>query len=158
VLAQGEDERRRLERDFLHRDGGTESLATIREEMQQAMDDSAGIYRTKDKLQSAIDRLRGLQERLRKVALQDRSRTFNTERVAAVELSYMLDVAETILQSAFRREESRGAHQRIDFPNRDDQRYLSHSLAYRNADGSCRVEYQPVTITRWPPAERVYGK
>ena len=70
----------------------------------------------------------------------------------------MLDVAETIVQSALRREESRGAHQRTDFPARDDQRYLAHSLAFRNADGSCRIEYLPVTITRWPPGERVYGK
>jgi fumarate reductase flavoprotein subunit len=70
----------------------------------------------------------------------------------------MLDVAEAIVHSALRREESRGAHQRTDFPARDDRRFLAHSLAYRNADGSCRVEYLPVTITRWPPGERVYGR
>ena len=79
------------------------------------------------------------------------SRTFNTERVAALELAFMLDVAEAIVNSALRREESRGAHQRTDFPKRDDERFLAHSLAYRNADGSSRVEYLPVTITRWPP-------
>jgi fumarate reductase flavoprotein subunit len=70
----------------------------------------------------------------------------------------MLDVAEAIVHSAWRREESRGAHQRTDFPARDDQRFLAHSLIYRNPDGSGRVEYMPVTITRWPPGERVYGK
>jgi len=70
----------------------------------------------------------------------------------------MLDVAETIIQSALRRQESRGAHQRTDFPARDDQRYLSHSLISRTRDGSCRVDYLPVTITRWPPGERVYGR
>ena len=70
----------------------------------------------------------------------------------------MLDVAEAIVNSALRREESRGAHQRTDFPARDDQRFLAHSLTYRNPDGSCRVDYLPVTITRWPPGERVYGR
>ena len=69
----------------------------------------------------------------------------------------MLDVAETIAQSAMERTESRGAHQRTDFPARDDEKFLAHSLAYRNAAGRPQVEYIPVTITRWPPAERVYG-
>ena len=86
------------------------------------------------------------------------SRTFNTELSSALELAYMLDVAETIVHSALRREESRGAHQRTDFPERDDERFLVHELAYRNLDGSARVEDLPVTITRWPPAERVYGR
>jgi fumarate reductase flavoprotein subunit len=67
-------------------------------------------------------------------------------------------VAETIVHSALRREESRGAHQRTDFPARDDQRFLAHSLAHRNPDGSSRFEQLPVSITRWPPGERVYGR
>jgi len=121
------------------------------------MEQSAGIYRSGDSLARAADRLRGLQERFRDVALQDQSRTFNTELTAALELSFMLDVAEAIVHCALRREESRGAHQRTDFPARDDERFLAHSLASRNGDGSCRVEYLPVTITRWPPGERVYG-
>jgi fumarate reductase flavoprotein subunit len=75
-----------------------------------------------------------------------------------LEFSFMLDVAEAIVTSALRREESRGAHQRTDFPARDDDRFLAHSLAHRDSDGSCRIEYTPVTITRWPPAERVYGR
>jgi fumarate reductase flavoprotein subunit len=70
----------------------------------------------------------------------------------------MLDVAQAIVASALRREESRGAHQRTDFPKRDDQRYLAHSLAHRADGGACRIEYTPVAITRWPPAERVYGR
>jgi fumarate reductase flavoprotein subunit len=158
VLAQAEDEKRRLEREYLHKTGGQERLVQIREEMHRTMEESAGIYRSGETLSRAADTLRQLQERFRNVALQDHSRTFNTELQAALEMAYMLDVAETMVQSALRREESRGAHQRTDFPARDDQRFLAHSLAWRNADGSCRVEYLPVTITRWPPAERVYGR
>src|SRR5262249_5700969 len=157
VLAQAEDETRRLG-EFVRRPGGSERLAVLREEMHRTMEDSAGIYRSGEKLTRAADVLRRLQERFGQVALQDHSRTFNTELIAALELSFMLDVAEAIVQSALRREESRGAHQRTDFPARDDQRFLAHSLVYRNPDGSSRVEYLPVTITRWPPGERVYAK
>ncbi|HEY7157341.1 MAG TPA: fumarate reductase (quinol) flavoprotein subunit [Gemmataceae bacterium] len=158
ILAQALDEQRRLERELLHKTDGREHVAVIREEMQQIMEQSVGIYRSGPILTEAADKLRRLQERFRAVALQDHSRTFNTELTAALELSFMLDVAETIVQSALRREESRGAHQRTDFAARDDGRYLAHSLASRGDDGSCRVDYQPVTITRWPPGERVYGK
>jgi fumarate reductase flavoprotein subunit len=158
ALAQAEDERRRLEKEFLRKEGGGESLAGLREEMQKAVEQSAGIYRSGDSLARGAEALRRLQERFGNVALRDPSRTFNTERVAALELAFMLDVAEAIVHSAWRREESRGAHQRTDFPARDDQRFLAHSLLYRNPDGSCRLEYLPVTITRWPPGERVYGR
>jgi fumarate reductase flavoprotein subunit len=157
MMAQAEDEKRRLENELLRKERGSERLAALREEMQNTMEQSAGIYRSGDSLARAADRLLGLQERFRDVALQDHSRTFNTELTAALELSFMLDVAEAIVHCALRREESRGAHQRTDFPARDDQRFLAHSLASRNGDGSCRVEYLPVTITRWPPGERVYG-
>jgi fumarate reductase flavoprotein subunit len=158
VYAQAADEARRLEQDVLRRSGGRERLATIREEMQKAMEESAGIYRTGEGLSRAAGRLHDLQERCQKVAIDDHSRTFNTELTAALELAFMLDTAEAIVHSALRREESRGAHQRTDFPARDDAKFLKHSLAIRNPDGTCRIEYAPVTITRWPPAERVYGK
>jgi fumarate reductase flavoprotein subunit len=102
--------------------------------------------------------LRDLQQRYTNAVLDDRGLTFNTELIAAMELGFMLDVAEAIVQSALRRTESRGAHQRNDFPRRDDEKFLAHSLVYRNADGSSRVEYLPVKITRWPPGERVYGE
>jgi len=157
LLAQAEDEERRLERDFLHKTGGAERPATIRAEMQETMEQATGIYRSGEELTRAADRLRELQERFRNVAVQDSSRTFNTELTTVLELSSMLDVAESIVHCALRREESRGAHQRTDFTDRDDERFLAHSLIYRNSDGSSRVEYLPVTITRWPPAERVYG-
>jgi fumarate reductase flavoprotein subunit len=144
--------------DLLHRTGGRQRLSTLRAEMTTTMEESAGIYRSGDSLAPAAVRLRGIQERFEDVALDDHSRTFNTERVAAVELGFMLDVAEAIVTAALRREESRGAHQRTDFPDRDDARFLAHSLSYREPDGACRVEYLPVTLTRWPPGERVYGR
>ncbi len=158
VMAQARDECDRLENQLLHRTGGRERIASLREEMQKTMEESAGIYRTGDALARAAGTLQQLQERFGDVGLEDYSRTFNTERIAALELSFMLDVAEAIVNSALRREESRGAHQRTDFPARSDEHFLAHSLIYRNPDGSCRVEYLPVTITRWPPAERVYGR
>jgi len=158
ALAQALDEKRRLEDQFLHKTGGRERIATIREEMQETMEKSAGIYRNGQGLREAAEKLRDLQERFLNIALDDRSNTFNTELVAALELSYMLDVAEAIVQCALHREESRGAHQRTDFPKRDDEKFLAHSLARRTDDGMCKVDYLPVTITRWPPAERVYGR
>jgi fumarate reductase flavoprotein subunit len=158
VLAQARDEKRRLEEDFLGKSSGKERISTIREEMQKAIEAGAGIYRTESSLVEAANKLRRLQERSAHLALDDHSRTFNTELTAALELGFMLDVAESIVQCASQRTESRGAHQRTDFPQRDDQRFLAHSLVSRNPDGSGRVEYLPVKITRWPPGERVYGQ
>jgi fumarate reductase flavoprotein subunit len=157
VAAQVKDEQRRLG-DALGKTSGRERIAVLREEMHKTMEESAGIYRKADSLAAGAAKLRQLQERLGDVLIEDHSQTFNTERVAALELSFMLDVAEAIITSARQREESRGAHQRTDFPARDDKRFLAHSLIRRGADGSARIEYLPVTITRWPPAERVYGR
>jgi fumarate reductase flavoprotein subunit len=157
VLAQVKDERRRLEHDLFNTNG-RERIADLRDGMYETMEQSAGIYRSGAALADAVDQLRRLRDRYAGVAVADRSRTFNTERVAALELAFMLDIAEAIVDSARAREESRGAHQRTDFPARDDQRFLAHSLSYRQSDGSSRVEYLPVTITRWPPGERVYGE
>ena len=158
VLAQAEDERRRLSRELGDQVEGGERISTIRTEMQQVMEDSAGIYRSRDSLAKGADQLHDLQERFGKATIDDHSRTFNTELSAKLELQAMLDVAETIIQSALLREESRGAHQRTDFPARNDDRFLAHSLVHREPDGSCRVEYLPVTVTRWPPGERIYGR
>lgn len=157
IIAQFKDEERRLEGELLQPRKGAR-IADVRQEMQSTMEESAGIYRSGASLTRGAAQLRQLQERAGQIQIEDQSRTFNTERVAMLELSFMLDVAEAIVNSALRREESRGAHQRIDFPTRDDQRYLAHSLADRQPDGSCRVRYLPVMITRWPPAERVYGE
>ena len=157
VIRQADDEAQRLDR-MLSADRGTEQIADIREEMQSTMEDSAGIFRSGDSLTKGIDLLAELQQRLERVQLSDQTRVFNTELVAALELANMLDVAECTLHSALQREESRGAHQRTDFTTRDDERFLNHALVYRDSDGSARIERLPVTITRWPPGERVYGR
>ncbi len=157
LLAQVADEKRRLEEQYLRRTSGRERIATIREEMHEIMEGAAGIYRNGTALAQAANKLRELQARFRNVGIDDRSHTFNTELTGALELSYMLDVAQTIVDCALERKESRGAHQRTDFGARDDRSYLAHSLITRNSDGSSQVEYLPVKITRWPPGERVYG-
>jgi fumarate reductase flavoprotein subunit len=158
ILAQGRDEERRLERDLSRHAEGHERIADIRSEMQTTVENGAGIYRDGDSLAKAADKLRELRLRFADAAIDDHSRTFNTELVALLELSFMLDVAETIITCAGHREESRGAHQRTDFPARDDERFLAHSLIHREPDGTARIKYLPVTITRWPPGERVYGR
>ncbi len=158
VLTQAQDESRRLEEKFLRKSGRGERISTLRTEMQKVMEESAGIYRTDTVLQQATQNLRKLQERFQEISLDDRSHTFNTELTAALELSYMLEVCEAIVHSALQRKESRGSHQRTDHPQRDDHNYLAHSLAFRTEDGAPRIEYLPVTITRWPPGQRVYGK
>jgi fumarate reductase flavoprotein subunit len=158
LLAQAADEEARLQDQFLNKSGGRERIATIREEMQKTMEQSAGIYRSGQSLEQAAQKLRELQERFLDIGLDDHSRTFNTELVAALELGSLLDVAESMIQCALHRTESRGAHQRTDFPARDDQKFLAHSMVARQEDGVPVVNYLPVTITRWPPAERVYGK
>ena len=158
VLAQATDERKRLESQFLFKTGGRERISTIREGMQTTVEKCAGIYRDGATLVEGADTLRQLQERFADINLDDHSRTFNTELEAALELGFMLDVAESIVQCALHRTESRGAHQRTDFPARDDEKFLAHSIVCRNPDGSSRVELLPVKITRWAPGERVYGE
>jgi len=143
---------------YFGKNGGTETISGLRSEMQKVMEKSAGIYRSEGSLKEAISAISELKERNRNVKVSDKSYTFNTEIISAIELSYMLDVAEAIVHSAIARTESRGSHQRSDFPDRDDENFLAHSLAYKKDEGSPKVKYLPVVITRWPPAERVYGK
>jgi fumarate reductase flavoprotein subunit len=157
VVSQALDEKLRLEQQFLRKTGGRERIAAIRSEMHKAMENGAGIYRNQTSLQNAADKLRELRERFGEVSLDDRSLTFNTELLAALEQSFMLDVGSAIVESALHRTESRGAHQRMDFPARDDRNFLAHTLIFSNPDGSTWVEPAPVVVTRWPPGERVYG-
>jgi fumarate reductase flavoprotein subunit len=155
VEAQAADEVRRLERDLLGKGPGTESISAIRQELQDTMEEAAGIFRTGPAMTKGLDALGELQGRVGNVGVADTSRSFNTELLAALELANMLDIGECILRSGLQREESRGAHQRTDFPGRDDDRFLSHQLVHRAPDGNPRIESLPVTITRWPPGERI---
>ena len=158
ISAQAADEQRRLEKDFLEKRGGTESIATVREAMQKIMEECVGIYRNGKDLERGAEELATLRERAENIALDDHSHTFNTELTAALELGYMMDASEAIIHSAKARHESRGSHQRTDYPERDDDKFLQHSLAYSTESDAPRIEYAPVSITRWPPGKRVYGK
>ena len=154
---QAADEQERIARDYIRKgkDSGAERIVRLRVEMEQAMESGAGIYRTEASLKKTCDKLAELKERSRNLHLDDHSLTFNTELTAALELGFMLDAAEAIAHSALARTESRGSHQRVDFPERDNEKFMKHSLAYRT-DGAPRIEYKDVVITRWPPAERRY--
>jgi len=157
LLALASDEERKLEQ-LYRKDDGVERIAKLREEMQRTMESGCGIYRDRSTLVESANKLNELKERAARLRLDDHGRSFNTQLTAALELGFMLDVAETIVHGALNREESRGAHQRRDFPKRDDIKYLAHSLISRTGEGPPRVDYLPVVITRWPPGERVYGR
>ena len=154
---QGADEYKRISRDFLQKDGGSERIATLRNEMHQVMEQSVDIFRSESGLKKACNKIEELKDRFSSILIEDKSLNFNTELTSALELENMIDVAESIIFSALSRRESRGSHQRTDFLNRDDENFLRHSLAYRTETES-RIEYQDVVITKWPPGERVYGK
>ena len=155
LTKMAESEQDRVVASYLDKEGGTERISAIRRDLQAAMERGAGIYRTEESLKEGVEEVATLRERFRDVAIDDRDRAFNTELVAALELGNMLEVAETIVQSGLNRRESRGSHTRRDYPDRDDERYLKHSLAFASPDGP-RIEYSDVAITRWPPAERKY--
>ncbi len=155
-LAQlARDEERRIEDRFLKKVEGKERISTIREEMHQTMEKGAGIFRDGKELRETCEVLRTLRERFGDIALTHQDRVFNTELTAALELDFMLDVAETVAHSGLQRQESRGSHTRTDFPKRDDDNFLKHSLAHHTPQGPS-ITYSPVTITRWPPEERKY--
>ena len=137
------------------RDGG-ERLATIRRELNATMEEGAGVYREESGIRATTEKVAELKERFENVAIDDHSKSFNTELTTAIELGFLLDVGEAVAHSALERTESRGSHQRTDYPDRDDDGFLKHSLAFRT-DGAPRIEYADVTITNWPPAERTYG-
>ncbi|GAB3929469.1 fumarate reductase flavoprotein subunit [Microlunatus endophyticus] len=157
IRAQADDEARRLRTELIGRDG-SERVPEIREQMQHTMETAAGIYRNGPDIATGAGELAELQQRMAKAGVADASRAFNTELTTALELANMLDIAQSMLISAGQREESRGAHQRTDFPKRDDARFLVHQLVHRDDGGGLRTEQLPVTITRWQPGERVYGR
>ncbi|HZS86600.1 MAG TPA: FAD-binding protein [Chloroflexota bacterium] len=149
------EEERRIEETYLRDRSGGERVATLRDELQHSMENGVGVYRTAEGLRETCGVVEQLRARYAEVRLDDRGRVFNTELFSALELGFMIDTAEAICYSALQREESRGAHARRDFPERDDEKYLAHSMAYRT-DGAPRIEYKPVRITRWQPQERKY--
>ncbi|HEY6116232.1 MAG TPA: FAD-binding protein [Candidatus Dormibacteraeota bacterium] len=150
------DEARRVEGEYLEKKGGEERIGAIREEMQRDMDAGAGVFRTKEGLEKLTEQLGGLRERFERVKVDDTSRTFNTEIIAALELDCMLECSQVIAASALAREESRGAHARRDFPERNDSKFLKHTVAFRRDGQRPQLEYTDVTITNFQPQARSY--
>nr|WP_294520883.1 fumarate reductase (quinol) flavoprotein subunit [uncultured Rhodopila sp.] len=136
-----------------------ERVAKLRDEMGDAMEAGVGIYRQASGMKTAIDKIAELRARYRAgIALDDHSRSFNTEWLTTIELGFMLEVAEAMAHSAYNRKESRGAHVRLDeYKTRDDEHFLQHSLATYTGEGPPAISYQPVTITKSQPRTRSYG-
>jgi len=134
---------------------GGESSANIRQELQQEMMRRVGVFRTADGMRHALDKVHELQERNQRVQIQDKGRRFNQELLEAWEVGCLLDLAEVTAASALARQESRGAHSRDDFPERDDENWLKHTLAFKR-DGKIELQYKPVVITKHQPKARVY--
>jgi succinate dehydrogenase / fumarate reductase flavoprotein subunit len=140
--------------DLLARDGG-ESLYELRKELRATMDVKVGVFRTGEGLRQALDTIREIRKRSEKAPVADKSRTYNTNLFHALELANLVDLAETVVTGGLAREESRGAHARTDFPKRDDEKWLRHTLCSRDGQG-LRLDYKPVTIDTWKPVERKY--
>jgi succinate dehydrogenase/fumarate reductase flavoprotein subunit len=140
---------------YLRRERSEQRVSGIRRQLQDLMEDHVGIFRSEEGLMRASSEIRKLREALHGAAVDDKSRVFNTELTAALELDFMLTVAEAVVQSALARRESRGAHYRVDYPKRDDEHFLHHQLSYYTPEGP-RLESLGVAITRWQPAERRY--
>jgi fumarate reductase flavoprotein subunit len=135
-----------------------ERIATLRREMAKSMEDGCGIYRTASTMQATCDKLAELKQRYKTVQLDDHSKAWNTEWLLAIELGYLLDVAQAMAHSALNRKESRGSHQRLDgFEERDDVNFLQHSLATYAGDAAPTISYGAVKITSSPPGKRAYG-
>jgi succinate dehydrogenase / fumarate reductase flavoprotein subunit len=144
----------------LRTSSGSERVSVIRQELQATMDINAQVYRTEGSLKQALSDLEGLKARYVNVAVQDKGRRFNTDLLEAVELGFLLELAEVLVTSALARNESRGGHFREDYATRDDVNFMRHTMAYREqvADGSTRIrlDYKPVIETRYKPMERKY--
>jgi succinate dehydrogenase / fumarate reductase flavoprotein subunit len=138
--------------------GEGESVRVLKKELQATMETYCGVFRIEDVLQQGVDKVRELERRLVDVRIQDHSRIFNTARIEALELENLLDIAAATVTSALGRRESRGAHSRVDYPQRDDVHWLKHSLYYKQGQ---RLDYKPVTlkpltVDSFPPRPRVY--
>ncbi len=156
LTAQADAAQAKIRALFL-RNPGKESIAGLRKEMTDTMEEGAGIYRTQEGLAKTCDKLAELRRRYGDVALHDKTNVYNTDLLSALELGSMLDCAEAVAVSGRERKESRGAHQRLDFTARDDNRYLKHSMAYYNGLEAPRIDYRDVVITTSPPGVRDYS-
>jgi succinate dehydrogenase / fumarate reductase flavoprotein subunit len=148
---------------MLRESTGTEKIALIRKELQDSMDRNAQVFRTEESLIEVTKVIEGLRERYKNIAVQDKGKRFNTDLLEAVELGFLLDLAEVVVYSAMSRKESRGGHFREDFPDRDDENFLVHTMAYLAGDAHStdagdhiRLSTKPVVITRYQPMERKY--
>ncbi len=142
---------------------GPERLASLRKELQDEMDRNAQVFRTDTSLKSVGKTIHSLRERYKNIGIQDRGKRFNTDLLEAIELGFLLDIAEVVVASALERKESRGGHMRDDYPDRDDENFLVHTMAYLTGDAtSANVEdhidinWKPVVITNYQPMERKY--
>ncbi|MCU0766473.1 MAG: succinate dehydrogenase flavoprotein subunit [Gammaproteobacteria bacterium] len=140
------------------RKGDGPRVKDLRAELTKVMEDHCGVYRVEDVMAEGVERVRAIRARIGEARLTDHSRTFNTARIEALELDNLADVALATIASALHRQESRGAHSRVDYPDRDDRNWLKHTLYQLDGD---RVDYKPVrtkplTVESFPPKERVY--
>ena len=157
AVSAGADAAQARLRELFNRTGGTETIAGVRREMMATMEENAGIYRSGEGLEKACATLSALRQRYAGIELHDKTNVYNTDLLQALELGAMLDCAEAVTVGALERRESRGAHQRLDFTARDDDKYLRHSLArYRGAQPP-EIGYADVVITRSPPGVRDYS-
>ena len=156
IEARAKESQARI-RALFSRTNGTESMSGLRKEMMDTMEKNVGIYRTESGLQEAVDKIEQLRQRYQKVVLNDKSNVFNTDLFQVLELGCMLDCASALTAGALARKESRGAHQRLDYVQRDDQKYLRHSMAYYQGLDVPRVGYLDVVITKSPPGVRDYS-
>ena len=135
---------------------GTERVPALREELQQSMTDNAGVFRTEESLHKQEAIIKDLKERFKNIRIDDKSSIYNTDLQEAVEFSHMLDYSAFIVNGAIHRQESRGAHYRNDFPARDDEKFLKHTMAYMDKEGDITTEYMDVAMGRFEPQERTY--
>ncbi|MCH1882277.1 succinate dehydrogenase flavoprotein subunit [Agrococcus sp. ARC_14] len=146
---------------LLREGSGSENVSEIRKALQETMDRNAQVFRTDETLQTALADIAVLRQRYPNVRIHDRGRRFNTDLLEAVELGFLLDLAEIVVVAAINRKESRGAHMRDDFPTRDDVNYMQHTMAYRTAGDvgvpqEIRLDWKPVRVTHYEPQERKY--
>ena len=151
------DESQARVRELFQRTDGTESMSGLRKEMMDTMEKNAGLYREENGLKEAVAQIAELRQRYHKIVLHDKSNVFNTDLFQVLELGSMLDCAEALTVSALARKESRGAHQRLDYVERDDKTFLRHSMAYYQGQSAPRLDYLDVVITKSPPGVRDYS-